>query len=238
MSTPTEVNAKLPFGLIYKLWNDINSFVNAIVQQLPDQRKSEWYEAWCNIYTNINNLDLLPMISLHIITNKPNPTLLDSINELESMILYLPQHFSYDIVDKGTLTTIDYALPQFVAFTRTTDVGTMQKLNDKSDDKLDFSDDDLIDENENDVVAIMQEEKNDDNLDLIKSPNLKQITLTQEFTVTREGDSTVSPTKSGNESSFGDDSGLSFDPSFPGKENVTMKKIKQLEKLFWTQDWI
>jgi hypothetical protein len=119
MSTPTEVNAELPLGLIYKLWNDINSFVNAIIQQIPDQRQSEWYEAWCNIYTIINNPDLLPMISLHIITNKPKPTVIDAIHALESMIPYLLQHFSYEIVDEGTLTTVDYTITQFAAFTST-----------------------------------------------------------------------------------------------------------------------
>jgi hypothetical protein len=78
----------------------------------------------------------------------------------------------------------------------------------------------------------MQEEKDNPDLDLIKSPYMKQTTLTQQFeTETKEGNSAVSPTKSGNESSFGDNSGLSFDPSFPGHENASMKKNTKFRKV-------
>jgi hypothetical protein len=127
------------------------------------------------------------------------------------MIPYLQQSFSYDITKEGTLTTIDYTLSQFIAFTRTTDASSMHKLNNRSDDKLELSDDNLIENDKHDTVAVTQEEKDNTDVDLIKSPNLKQTTLTQQYeTDTKGSSSAISPTKSGNESSFGDDSGLSF----------------------------
>jgi hypothetical protein len=109
-------STELPLGLIYQLWNDINIFVTAIKQQIPNQKESEWYEAWCNIYHIINNPDLLPTISLNIITNKPNPMLDNVILALETMVPCLQQSFSYEIINEGTLTTIDYNISQFVAY--------------------------------------------------------------------------------------------------------------------------
>jgi hypothetical protein len=158
------------------------------------------------------------------------------------MIPYLQQSFLYEIVNEETLTTIDYTILQFVTYSRTTGIGTMQKLTDKNDDKLDLSDDDLIEEDKVKMAELVDEEKDDASIDLITSPKLKQTTLTQQFDSEKleknDKNNAFLTAKSGNESSFGDDSRLSFDPSFPGKKNVSMKKIKRLEKLFCTQDWL
>jgi hypothetical protein len=158
-------------------------------------------------------------------------TLLDNaIQALETIIPYLQQSFLYKIINGGTLTTINYNISQFVKYSRTTGIGIKQKLKDKSDDELDLLDDDLIEEDKVEIAELVKEEKDNTSIDLTTSPKLKQTTLTQQFesekSETNEENNIFLTMKIGIESSFGDNTKLLFDPSFPGNKNVSMKKTK------------
>ena len=95
----------------YKLWCDVNVFVDTYTSTHQTELESEWFRTWYGYFhtAQIGESNINLQLAAYVIVGNPNATLMDCVNKLTTLIPALSDYLHiHQISDNGNIRyTID-----------------------------------------------------------------------------------------------------------------------------------
>ena len=81
-------------GTAYKLWNDINKYVESYTAENPHELESEWFKKWFNSFhkNQIGDESLPIQVAALVITTNPHASIHECVLVLFNLIPKLREH--------------------------------------------------------------------------------------------------------------------------------------------------
>ena len=181
---------QVPIGQATTIWQAFDAYINDLVEANPETFDEEdWYQQWYSIHHILTDWSLNPEIGIALITNKPQSTLVDAVQQLLKDIPFLAADCSilYDESDKDVISFCIHpyeAVQASEAMKSQKDEASINKLkdDDSSDDRSndEYSDNTKDNNNNSNNERSTEEEKSE-----VKNNTLDDSLLSYEIT---EGD--------------------------------------------------
>ena len=90
-------------GTAYRIWTDINKYIESYTSKNPHELESSWFKKWYNYYhvTKIGNEHISVQVAALVITGKPDATIHDCLMTLFRLIPKLNQHLVIQEIGKA-----------------------------------------------------------------------------------------------------------------------------------------
>ena len=89
-------------GTAFKIWRDVNQYVENFTTENPHELESEWFKQWYNHYhnTKIGDENISIQVAALVITGNPEATIYECLQSLFKLIPHLKHHITIQEIGK------------------------------------------------------------------------------------------------------------------------------------------